>query len=416
MPATSTPRRIDVFRRPPAFDLAVTAVFVVLGVVLLFVDTGHAAEYRDPDALGVCIIIATTLPLLFRRSAPIGAGVVGALVPLSLIVWGYAAPLAVIVMVLLVYSAAAYGPLGGSIAVTVMHAAVSVAYGMAAAGSADVADRTAAAITAVSLTIGFGGFWAIGRAVRGRRRYTLELEDRTARLERARGAEVRAALAEERSRIARELHDVVAHHVSVMTVQAAGARRLVDRDPARSAEAMAAVESTGRAALMEMRRIVGVLRDPGEPHSAGGDDGSAPATGADRAPQPGLTDLDALADQFRKAGLPVQVVVEGTPHGLPVGVDLTAYRIVQEALTNTIKHAGPSSATVHVRHEPGEVTLRVSDDGRGLAAALDGRRPGHGLLGMRERVAIYGGTLAVGPRRDGGFDVRARIPFDTAGR
>lgn len=397
------------FRRPPAYDIVMTAVLVVAGVVLLFVDPGDGLDYRPTDALGVVIVLAATLPLLFRRSAPIGAGTVCAAVLLGFLIWNYAAPLTVVLMLIVVYSAAAYGSLAGSVLVAGLHLAVSLAYTALTGTTGDAGDRSTLAVNAAFSVIGFVGAWAIGRAVRGRRQYTRELEDRTARLERTHDAEVRAALAEERSRIARELHDVVAHHVSVMTVQAAGARRLVDRDPARSAEAMAAIESTGRAALTEMRRIVGVLRGPAA--RAGG---SEPPHDADRrAPQPGLAELDALADQFRQAGLPVQVVVEGTPGAIPVGVDLTAYRIVQEALTNTIKHAGPSAATVHVRHDPGEVTIRISDDGRGLAAALDGRQPGHGLLGMRERVALYGGTLAVGPRRDGGFDVRARIPFDT---
>jgi signal transduction histidine kinase len=179
------------------------------------------------------------------------------------------------------------------------------------------------------------------------------------------------------------------------------------RDVDRTADALQAIEDIGRSALQEMRRVVGVLRTPD-----GDDRGAQPAT---LAPQPGLGDLALLAEQMRDAGLPVDVQVEGEPGAVPVGVDLAAFRVIQEALTNTIKHAGPSAATVHVRYLPSEVHVEVSDDGHGVATALEGRRPGHGLLGMRERVALYGGTLAAGPRRGGGYEVRAKIPYDSNG-
>jgi len=185
-----------------------------------------------------------------------------------------------------------------------------------------------------------------------------------------------------------------------MTVQAAAARRTLGRDPARSAEAMAAVEHTGRDALAEMRRIVGVLRGP-----------EAEPEADPRAPQPGLTDLAALLSQVGDAGLSVETEVEGERPDVPPGVDLTAFRVVQEALTNTLKHAGPTRARVVIRYLAGELDVQVTDEGRGLAAGLDGHIPGHGLLGMRERVALYGGTLEARPRDGGGFDVRARLPL-----
>lgn len=169
------------------------------------------------------------------------------------------------------------------------------------------------------------------------------------------------------------------------------------------------VEATGRAAMSEMRRVVGVLRAPDEADES--DDG------AGLTPQPGLAELGELAEHMRAAGLPTTVTVDGEPGAIPIGVDVTAYRIIQEALTNTIKHAGPSTASVLVRYSSDEIRVTISDDGNGMAVALETHRKqtkGHGLLGMRERVALYGGSLAVGPRQGGGFEVRARIPLDYA--
>jgi signal transduction histidine kinase len=220
-------------------------------------------------------------------------------------------------------------------------------------------------------------------------------EERARELELRRAEEARAAVAEERARIARELHDVVGHAVSVMTVQASGVRRLLKPDQEREREALEIVEQTGREALAEMRRLVGVLRRPEE----------APAL----APQPSLKHVDRLVDQAREAGLPVTVRIEGDATELPAGVDLTAYRLVQEALTNAIKHANATSAEVHVRYGNGVVELVVTDDGRGVSDG-SAESGGHGLVGMRERVAVYGGELEAGPRPDGGYTLRARLP------
>jgi signal transduction histidine kinase len=223
-----------------------------------------------------------------------------------------------------------------------------------------------------------------------------EAEERARRLELRRAEEARAAVAEERARIARELHDVVGHAVSVMTVQASGVRRLLKPDQEREREALEVVEQTGREALAEMRRLVGVLRRPEE----------APAL----APQPSLKHLDRLIEQAGEAGLPVEVEVQGEAIELPAGVDLTAYRLVQEALTNSIKHAGASRAEVVVRYGQGSVELVIRDDGRGISDAK-AESGGHGLVGMRERVAVYGGDLEAGPRPNGGYELRARLPL-----
>jgi signal transduction histidine kinase len=220
-------------------------------------------------------------------------------------------------------------------------------------------------------------------------------EERAARLELQRAEEARAAVAEERARIARELHDVVGHAVSVMTVQASGVRRLLRPEQEREREALEIVEQTGREALAEMRRLVGVLRRPEE----------APAL----APQPSLQHVERLIEQARDAGLPVNVEIEGDPTELPAGVDLTAYRLVQEALTNTVKHANATRADVVIRYGDGVVELLVSDDGRGSSDGT-AESGGHGLVGMRERVAVYGGELEAGPAPGGGSRLRARLP------
>ena len=248
-----------------------------------------------------------------------------------------------------------------------------------------------------SVDLGFlvlaGAAWAIGRALRRWRLEAFELGNRASRLEREREQRARAAVAEERARIARELHDVVAHSVSVMVVQAQGAQRalLGEQEPVR--EALGSIESTGRQALVELRRLLGVLRRADEDVSL--------------EPQPSVRHLDGLVEQMRAAGLPVKLEIEGDRAPLPPGVDLSAYRIVQEALTNALKHSGPAHARVRVRYARDELELEIADDGRGTGKG-DG---GHGLVGMRERVAVVGGVLESGGRPGGGFLVRARLPL-----
>jgi signal transduction histidine kinase len=231
--------------------------------------------------------------------------------------------------------------------------------------------------------------------MRTKRAYLRTLEERAVRLEREREEHALRAAAEEQARIARELHDVIAHSVSVMVVQAAAADDVFDSQPERSRQALQAIEATGRSALSELRRLLGVVRTPAETGSY--------------APQPGLDALDALVEQVRSAGLPVELVVEGARDAVPVGIDLSAYRIVQEALTNTLKHAEATHADVVVRYAGSELVVEVVDDGRATAAAGDG---GQGLIGMRERVALYGGELDAGRIDRGGFGVRARFPLD----
>jgi signal transduction histidine kinase len=223
------------------------------------------------------------------------------------------------------------------------------------------------------------------------------LGDRDRRLsmaERERDLAAREAVVEERARIARELHDAIAHNVSMMVVQAGAERRVLDEQQSSTREVLATVEEIGRGALTEMRRLVGMLRT----------DNDDPLT-----PQPGLADLSRLVVQVREAGLPVELHVEGEPRELPVGLELSAYRIVQEALTNALKHAGEASASVHVRYGADSLELEVVDDGAGAPTRVDSG--GHGLVGMRERVALYGGRFEAGRRPAGGFTVRVLLPI-----
>jgi signal transduction histidine kinase len=237
----------------------------------------------------------------------------------------------------------------------------------------------------VWIAVFFTAAWLAGFTVGHRARQAREAEGRLRLAEERRRVEAETAVAKERARIARELHDVVAHSISVMTVQTAGVRRLLRDDQARERDALAAVEETGREALAEMRRLLGIMR---------GDD-----DGAELAPQPGLARLQALAAETRDGGLPVELTVEGDPYEVPAGVDLSAYRVVEEALENA-GGTGAAGARVVVRYEPDAIALEIGNDG-------DGAR--RGLAGMRERVAFYGGTLEAGPD-DGRYVVRARIP------
>jgi signal transduction histidine kinase len=252
----------------------------------------------------------------------------------------------------------------------------------------------------VSAQVDFGSFffsttlavapWLFGRTVRAR---TLRL----AAAEREQEQHARIAVGDERARIARELHDVVAHSVGMIVVQAEGARRVFDRDPERAREALDSIEHTARTALADMRRSLGVLRREGDERAL--------------APQPGVADLDELIEQARAGGLTVDLVVEGEKVSLPQAIDLSAYRIVQEALTNVIKHAGGAGARVTVRYGDDELEVEVADEGPGPpVGGTDGS--GLGIVGMRERVEAHGGELQTGSGRNGGFVVRASLPLD----
>jgi signal transduction histidine kinase len=385
-------------------DGILAVALLAIGLPQLFLqdlDNDLARYYREPDVINGLIVSAIVAVLVVRRRAPLAglAAVIGGEALLGYL--GYAPSLAdVIAFLVLVYSVAAhralaYSALGG-VAALATFSIIMVSYPT----DVDVAEFAANIAVLV-------GVWWLGRGLRLRRAYLAELEDRAHRLERAAEGNARAARVEERARIARELHDVVAHHVSVMTVQAGAARRILDLDPESSREALTTIESLGRTALSEMRRIVGVLRTERERDEE--------PRRRELSPQPGLPDIGGLVDRVRETGLMVQLWIEGEPRALSPGVDLAVYRLVQEALTNTLKHAGPQArAWVRIHYAGPNVNVEIEDDGRGAAASLHGNgdNPGHGLVGMRERVALYGGELRIGPRAGGGFEVRARFPLD----
>lgn len=253
----------------------------------------------------------------------------------------------------------------------------------------DLAVGEAAALALIFVTA-----WVLGDRMRTRRAYLAALEERARRLEAEREERASAAAAEERRRIARELHDVVAHAVSVVVLHARGAKEVLGSDPEASRRSLDLIEDTGRQALVELRTVLGALRATGDQSD-------------DRGPQPGLIQIDELVQDARAGGLVVDYDTEGQPREMPAGLALSAYRIVQEALTNVRKHSTSTRARVVLRYGPEELLVHVQDDG---PPARDGGPPGHGLTGMRERVALFGGRFAAGPRPDGGYEVLAVLP------
>jgi signal transduction histidine kinase len=357
-------------------------------------------------AVALLFVVAMSAPVALRRRYPVGAFVAVVIVGGFQVLAVLAVPRPVesdLAVVIMLYTVAAYRPRRVS----------AVALGVCLAGSL-VAILVWSPAHVVHSMFEFAGVaavfagpallaWLLGDSMQWRRGYYRGLEERAARLERERDAQAQIAAAAERARIARELHDVVAHHVSVMVVQADGAAFALETSPARAREALTAISCTGRQALSEMRGLLGVLR-------------SADDEGAELEPQPGVEQLGGLLEQARAAGLPVAFAVEGVPRPLPAGAALAAYRIVQESLTNARKHGGPAvTASVVLRFCERQVVIRVTDDGRRRAGALvpaagiaDGQ--GHGLIGMRERVEVYGGAVAAGPC-PGGWRVTATLPL-----
>jgi signal transduction histidine kinase len=390
LPAVGLLGRFPLFRwlvrHPTSADLLLAAAYVVAAYASLNPHTRVEGDYRHADALAWTLQALVAVALVWRRRSPVVV-------------------LCVETGLTAAFNAFGYPPGPAVLAVGIALATV------AARESRRISLWLLAVAGVAAVTGGFGHFvgnavvlvlaWALGDNLRTRRAYVSALEERAARFEADRDQRVREATRAERARIARELHDVVAHHVSVMVVQAGGARRSLDRSPDRAREALTTIEETGRDALNEMRRLLGMLRE-----AIGEEEG--------RTPQPRVRELGRLVDQMRDAGLDVDLRVEGDPVGVPPGVDLSVYRIVQEALTNTLKHAGPARALVRIGYSKDRVDIEVVDDGRGAAATASGpyaRDGGHGLVGMRERVAIFGGDVRVGPRQGGGFAVNASLPW-----
>lgn len=369
-------------------DAMVVMLFVLAEIEVWVVD-----EIEGPTPLLIVGPALWTLPVLGRRRFPFAApafAAVAVAVEAAIAPHSISGSATSVLLVLVLGSLfglqgfTARGVAGWALLMAVIAVVVAVDPN---GGPSDVVAVSAIATVA----------WLTGLAFRERNLRTAELEERAARLERERESEARAAVAEERARLAREMHDVVAHSLSVMVVQAEAAEAMLDGDPQRARRPLEAVQETGRSALTELRRMLGVLREMA-------DEGPA------LAPQPGLAGLDALVASVRDAGLPVEVRVEGDPRPLPPGIDLSAYRIVQEGLTNALKHAGPAHAQVLLRYAPRSLDVEIRDDGTG-DSQNGGDGSGQGLIGMRERVALYGGTLHAGPRERGGFEIRARLPL-----
>jgi signal transduction histidine kinase len=375
-------RRIDRRR----LDYALAATLVVIGEIELLV------QWKGDSSLALnALVLGLAYSLLaFRRShALLVAGGMLACWTFMNLFLADVEPLQVplIAVLMAAYAAGAY---------TTGRAAIAAPFVIVGGMAAVVSSFDEQVFTDYVFPTGFVLVaWLAGRGLSTRARLTEELHEAAVRAQEAHEQEVARAASEERRRIAREMHDVVAHSVSVMVVQAGGARRILERDPRRAVEAAAHIEDVGRAALTEMRRLLGVLH-PGEDE-------------AGRAPQPTLSELDRLVERSRAAGLPVTLAVEGTPQTLPPGKDLAAYRVIQEALTNAIKHAGGAPTSVTVRWQPAWLELEIVDTG---GRAMNGSNgSGHGLVGMEERMRLYDGSVRTGELPGGGFEVVARLPL-----
>jgi signal transduction histidine kinase len=338
------------------------------------------------------------VPVTFRRKAPTAAfwiAVAGG--GLQALTKGGPSPADVAIVVLL-YTLAAYRPRSQSVPgllVAIAGSMVALEYWMA--------DSWAQArhMLLTGLVV-YGGTallaWVLGDSMRYRRAYYVALEDRAARLERERDIQAQIGAAAERARIARELHDVVAHSMSVIAVQAGVANYVAGTRPEEAARALSSIEETSRGALHEMRALLGVLRDEG-------------TSGAGLVPAPGLADLKTLADRTAEAGVRVDLDIHGARPALPAGLDLAAYRVIQEAITNVIKHAATDRCRVAVGYEDQSLNLEITDNGIGAGRSTPGPGTGHGITGMRERAGMYGGEFSAAPRPGGGFRVSARFPL-----
>jgi signal transduction histidine kinase len=369
--------------------LVIDRLFAAFLVVVACIDLSTNPSVEGPLALNIAVMAAVALSFSVRRTRPLVtlATVLAGLAVMA--IWLTQPPDMFAAVLILVSAAYAAG----------RHVAGRLSFGVLATGF--VWMVTLSLIydpDDVFFPVTFFWImpWVAGRTIRNHTALARELAEKAERAALMREGDERRAIALERSRIARELHDVLAHNLSVMVVQASAARRIVDRNPAQAAEVAELIQRTGREALAEIRQLFGPMR------RGDGEDLSGPQS---------ISRLDDLARGARAAGLRVELRTVGDPVELPAGIDLAAYRIVQEALTNALKHAGSAQATVTVCYEPNEVVLSVEDDGEGPRDGdLSETGGGHGLVGMRERAAIYGGIVQAGRKRGGGFAVRARLP------
>jgi signal transduction histidine kinase len=413
------------FARSAEPRAAVTRRAISIDTVLAAAATVAALAAGPPPArlLGPLLVALTTAPLALRRVFPLTTfwTIMAAIIAAYYGDNTHATLITFLTVGFAAYSAVVHSRYRGAALLSMPLATVLVI-----ALFADTAPPIPARATPVLIFI---PIMIVGDAVH---RWARRAGDSGARLRQAQAeheAATRRALARERARIAGEMHDVVTHNVSVMVVQAGAARRVLSKDPAEAIQALRAVESSGRTAMTELRHLLGLLSPPPETADAGGpagppvaplDAGGSPGGATGLAPQPGLGELREMVGRVAAAGLPVKLCITGTPRDLPPGLGLAVFRVVQEALTNVMKHAGKPKTDVRLAYEPAAVVVEVADAGRPIPAAgpapdagLSGGA-GMGLLGLRERVALYGGELAAGPRPGGGWLVQARMPVEPA--
>lgn len=379
------------------FDVLLAAVVLVLGLTGIYeLDSDIAPSFtREPDTLHTVLIVLTAAPVALRRVYPAAvffATLVPWMVERSL---DYPESLVGIAVAIMFYTVGAELPrrtafwIGGT---TTAVLAVWTTIGALVLESVTAASLASTLISTLTPLL-------LGREMRARRRRVEELRERAVRAEQEREEKARRAVADERTRIARDLHDVVAHQMTVMTLQAEGAKRIAEGSDPRVIEALETISQAGHGALAEMRRMVGLLRSPEDE--------------SETEPLPTLAKLDHLVETVRATGMPVDLEVNGKVRTLSEAKELSAYRIVQESLTNAVRHGGPKvRATVTLDYGNDQLDVQVVDDGRGASARSDGEG-GHGIVGMRERIAVLGGEFAAGPNTGGGFRVHATIPVES---
>ena len=388
-------------RHAAAADISIAAILAIIVLLNLWVDLGSSSSLRL--WAGILLILATTLPLALRRRTPLAvlAAITAGVIALRQL--GFPeSPFTEYCLLLAFVSAGIFAGRPWRARFQLISAAatlVSLAYAVFLAERIFILPVQAVAYKVSLLLFEMSLFvaaWWVGEVFRIRREHELELEKKNILLEEDAADRTRRAVIDERIRIARELHDVVAHHVSVMGIQAGAARRIMSRQPERVSELLIQVEESSRQAIAELHRLLGFLRGEGPDQIA---------------PQPVLSEIGTLLGQMRSAGLDVKLTMEGSTAGLPPTLELSAYRIIQEALTNTLKHASAAKAEVKIKSSPGRLEVEILDDGPGDKSQGSENKGGRGIIGMRERVALYGGEFIAGNAPAGGFLVRAIFPY-----
>ena len=404
-------RTVKIFKRilqwfsshPIGTDILITLAFTVLALLNLYVNWATGSGLSS--LLAVLLTLLVILPLALRRRYPLGVLIFMAAAVITFREYNIPeSPFINYALLLAFFNAGAYGQPRfrnwvRAITLGLVIGLLTYSIFFQQQGS-DVPTQTILyQISVILLNVFlFAAAWWIGEVFRTRNQRELELQERTRQLEKERDENARRAVMDERVRIARELHDVVAHHVSVMGIQAGAARRILKQQPEKANDVLSQIEASSRQAVAELQRLLGFLREQNQVD--------------DISPQPSLKQLDVLFNQMRLTGLSISVKIEGKEKPLPPGVDLSAYRIVQEALTNTLKHAGPASANVTIRYLGDAVELEIKDNGPKVPISeATQESKGRGLIGMRERVSLHGGEFQAGSLPDGGFTVKAKLPL-----